>query len=74
MKTMTMYGSMHHRPAEFRSGHIPEAVNVPLSAIQTNSFPKDTPLFVYCLRGARSRKAVRKMLKKVEWYVTIKKL
>ena len=43
----------------FRSGHIPEAVNVPLSAIQAISFPKDTPLFVYCLRGARSRKAVR---------------
>ena len=45
--------------SEYRSGHIPEAVNVPLSAIQTISFPKDTPLFVYCLRGARSRKAVR---------------
>ena len=45
--------------SEFRSGHIPGAVNVPLSCIQTISIPKDTPLFVYCLRGARSRKAVR---------------
>ncbi len=43
---------------EFRSGHIPGAVNVPLSRINTISLPKDQQLFVYCLRGTRSRQAV----------------
>ena len=43
---------------EFRSGHIPGAVNVPLSKISTVSIPKDKQLFVYCLRGTRSRQAV----------------
>ncbi|MBQ6119810.1 MAG: rhodanese-like domain-containing protein [Clostridia bacterium] len=43
---------------EFRSGHIPGAVNLPLSVIRTADWPKETPLFVYCLRGARSRQAV----------------
>ena len=44
---------------EFRSGHIPGAMNVPLSRISAVDFPKDRPLFVYCLRGTRSRQAVR---------------
>ncbi|MBQ6255087.1 MAG: rhodanese-like domain-containing protein [Clostridia bacterium] len=43
---------------EFRSGHIPGAVNVPLSVIHSISIPKDKPLFVYCLRGTRSMRAV----------------
>ncbi len=43
---------------EFRSGHIPGAVNVPLSRINTISLPKDRQLYVYCLRGTRSRQAV----------------
>ena len=43
---------------EFRSGHIPGAINVPLSAINQVTLPKDKPLFVYCLRGTRSRRAV----------------
>lgn len=43
---------------EFRSGHIPGAVNVPLSAVHTISIPKTNTLFVYCLRGTRSRQAV----------------
>ena len=43
---------------EFRSAHIPDAVNVPLSTINTISIPKDRPLFVYCLRGTRSKQAV----------------
>lgn len=46
---------------EFRSGHIPGAVNVPLSRISTISIPKDKPLFVYCLRGTRSRQAVSRI-------------
>ena len=43
---------------EFRSGHIPGAVNVPLSRINKIALPKHAPLFVYCLRGTRSRQAV----------------
>ena len=47
------------REAEaFRSGHIPGAVNVPLSMIHTISVPGTCTLFVYCLRGTRSRRAV----------------
>ena len=44
-------------PYEFVSGHIPGAVNVPLSAIAATTLPKDTPLFLYCLRGSRSKQA-----------------
>ena len=43
---------------EFRSGHIPGAVNAPLSAIEQVTLPKDKPLYVYCLRGTRSKQAV----------------
>ena len=43
---------------EFRAGHIPGAVNVPLSVIDQMTLPKDKPIFVYCLRGTRSKRAV----------------
>ena len=43
---------------EFAAGHIPGAVNLPLSRIKTVALPKDTPLFLYCLRGSRSLRAV----------------
>ncbi|MBR1707834.1 MAG: rhodanese-like domain-containing protein [Clostridia bacterium] len=43
---------------EFCSGHIPGAVNIPLSRITSISFEKTTPLFLYCLRGTRSRRAM----------------
>lgn len=43
---------------EFRSGHIPGAINQPLSAISQIEIPKNKPLFVYCLRGSRSKRAV----------------
>lgn len=42
---------------EFAAGHIPGAVNLPLSRIETVALPKDTPLFLYCLRGSRSQRA-----------------
>ena len=42
---------------EFRGGHIPGAVNIPLSTIGSITLPKDTPLFIYCLSGMRSKKA-----------------
>ena len=48
-------------PDEYAAGHIPGSVNLPLSEIRSaeDRFPDtDTPLFVYCLSGARSSKAI----------------
>ncbi|WP_102342490.1 rhodanese-like domain-containing protein [Galactobacillus timonensis] len=45
---------------EYQEGHIPGAVNIPLSsigAIETKVPDHDAPLFVYCHSGARSEKA-----------------
>ena len=42
---------------EFASGHILGAENAPLSTINQTKLPKDAPLFLYCLRGTRSRRA-----------------
>ena len=48
-------------PEEFQSGRIPGAVNLPLSRIREAGFEKDTPIFVYCLRGTRSLRAVSEL-------------
>lgn len=48
-------------PQEYREGHIPNSVNLPLQSLGGGaSVPagKDAPLFVYCHSGARSRQAV----------------
>ena len=42
---------------EFRAGHIPGAVNAPLSTLGSTDLPLDRPLFLYCLRGSRSARA-----------------
>ena len=42
---------------EYAAGHIPGAVNAPLSGIQGAGLPKDRPLYLYCLRGTRSARA-----------------
>lgn len=47
-------------PQEYREGRIPGSRNVPLQAIEriaSVAQTKDTPLFVYCHSGARSRQA-----------------
>lgn len=44
-------------PEEYAAGHIPGAVNVPLSAIEETDLPTDRPLFLYCLVGSRSARA-----------------
>ena len=49
-------------PEEYRQGHIPGSVNIPLDGIRraANKVPeKDTPLFVYCRSGSRSSQAVQ---------------
>lgn len=48
-------------PQEYREGHIPGSNNVPLHALEqitSIAADKDTPLFVYCHSGSRSRQAV----------------
>ena len=48
-------------PQEYREGHVPGSRNVPLDKLEKISSvakDKDTPLFVYCYSGARSRQAV----------------
>ncbi len=48
-------------PQEYREGHIPGSRNVPLQELHrvaSVAAEKDTPLFVYCHSGARSRQAV----------------
>ena len=42
---------------EYSAGHIPGAANAPLSEIAAAEFPKDKMLFLYCLRGTRSKRA-----------------
>ncbi len=47
---------------EYRSGHIPGSINVPLQAIdraEERLENKDVPLYVYCQSGARSRQAAK---------------
>ncbi len=47
-------------PQEYKEGHIPGSKNIPLASLaQTGAvtFQKDTPLFVYCYSGGRSRQA-----------------
>ncbi len=46
---------------EYRQGHIPGSINIPLneiSKVQARVPKKDTPLFVHCLSGGRSSQAV----------------
>lgn len=46
-------------PEEYAGGHIPGAVNVPLSGLCSASLPMGRPLFLYCLLGSRSKRAAR---------------
>ncbi len=47
-------------PQEYREGHIPGSRNVPLQSldgVEGVTDRKDTPIFVYCYSGSRSRQA-----------------
>ena len=52
-------------PGEFRSGHLPCAINLPLDQIETSLPPrvkdKDQPLLLHCHSGMRSGIAKRKL-------------
>ncbi len=47
-------------PSEYRSGHIPGSINIPVSniqAAQSKIQDRNTPIFTYCLSGGRSSSA-----------------
>lgn len=47
-------------PEEYQDGHVPGSINVPLQQIEDIELEvaeKNTPLYVYCRSGARSRQA-----------------
>lgn len=49
-------------PQEYKTGHLPSALNIPLDRIalvQKRIYEKNTPIFVYCQSGARSAHAKR---------------
>lgn len=43
-------------PSEYQSGHIPEAINIPLRTLAQNLYevPRDRPVVLYCSTGYRS--------------------
>lgn len=46
---------------EYEEGHVPQAINIPLSTLESSVekklTDKDKKIFVYCLSGARSSQA-----------------
>ena len=54
-------------PAEFQQGHVPNAINVPLSNIIDNpdilTFSKEKPIVLYCRSGYRAGKAAEALQK-----------
>ena len=49
-------------PAEFASGHLPGAINIPVQELADRLGelqPKDTPVVLYCRSGRRSSSAAR---------------
>ena len=42
---------------EYHEGHLEGSLNIPINRLPTISLPKETPILVYCLSGARSKRA-----------------
>lgn len=44
------------QPSEYASGHIPNAINIPLQTLTANldKIPKDRPVVLYCTSGYRT--------------------
>ncbi|QHT63665.1 rhodanese-like domain-containing protein [Paenibacillus lycopersici] len=53
-------------PAEYRSGRIAGALNVPLSQLgrRMNELPQDRDILLYCRSGMRSKQAARMLRKR----------
>lgn len=57
-------------PQEYEAGHIPESLNVPLPMLEdVITVSEDTPLFVYCHSGVRSRQAAEQLRDMGYWNV-----
>jgi rhodanese-related sulfurtransferase len=52
-------------PSEFKQGHLPGAVNIPLGQIasRTDDIAPDTPVVLVCASGNRSGMAARSLVK-----------
>lgn len=52
-------------PAEFKEGHIPTAINIPMEIFATKQdiLPKEKKIIVYCNTGSRSYLSYRKLMK-----------
>ena len=48
---------------EYNSGHITNAINIPLDMIDSIQIDKNNTLIVYCASGVRSHDAVEKLAK-----------
>ncbi len=46
-------------PHEFAAGHVPGAINLPLSRFDPAELPTDRPVVLICQSGGRSAKALR---------------
>jgi len=49
-------------PHEYAAGHVPGAVNLPLSRFSPAALPKSGPVVLICQAGGRSAKALRQAL------------
>ncbi len=49
-------------PHEYTAGHVPGAVNIPLSRFTPGALPKGKPVVLICQAGGRSAKALRQAL------------
>ena len=47
-------------PHEFAVGHIPNALNLPLSSFDPKELPQDKPVVLICQAGARSKNALNR--------------
>ena len=48
--------------AEFASGYIDGAINIPVDNISNINYPKETVIIVYCASGMRSAKAAETLI------------
>ena len=48
---------------EFDTGHIKDAINIPVDIIDTLSYDKNTTIIVYCASGVRSLQAFNELKK-----------
>lgn len=47
---------------EFAAGHIPGAINLPLSSFDPDDLPNGKPVVLVCMAGVRSARALRQAL------------